>query len=149
MKLFLDTNVLLDHALIRETGQPYEAKFLISWAFDNKITLLFSQGSFYTFAYVLQKNGIKGNELRIKLRQYLTIVDIVNTDKDILLKGLDSTFTDIEDSFQYMTAVNEKCDYLITSNIADFKPHKIRQTVPITPLEFVSKILGKKKRIDF
>ena len=149
MKLFLDTNVLLDHALIRETGQPYEAKILISWAFDNKISLLFSQGSFYTFAYVLQKNGIKGNELKIKLRQYLTIVNIVSTDQEILLKGLDSSFTDIEDSFQYMTAVNEKCDYLITSNIVDFKAHKTRQTIPITPLEFVSKVLGKKKGIDF
>lgn len=149
MKLFLDTNVLLDHALIRITGQPYEAKFLISWAVDNKILLLISAGSFYTFAYVLQKNGIKGSKLRNKLQLYLTFLNIINTDKDVLLKGLESSFTDIEDSFQYMAAVQEKCDYLITSNITDFAAHKTHQTLPITPLDFLIKVLGKKKGVDF
>ena len=31
MKLFLDTNVLLDHALNRATGQPLEISYLMLW----------------------------------------------------------------------------------------------------------------------
>jgi len=149
MTLFFDTNVLIDHALMRLTGQPLEITKIIFWAENEKIPIYISSESFYTFAYVLQKNGIKKTELRVKLKQYLSMISVVNTDKETLLKGLDSSFTDIEDSFQYMTAVNEKCDYLITSNITDFRAHKIRQTIPITPLEFVSKVLAKKKVIDF
>ena len=149
MTLFFDTNVLIDHALMRLTGQPIEITYIIFWAENENIPIFISSGSFYTFAYVLQKNGIKGNQLRNKLRAYLTFLNIINTDKEALLKGLDSSFIDIEDSFQYMGAVQEKCDYLITSNIIDFEAHKTYQTLPITPLEFVSKVLGKKKGIDF
>ena len=149
MTLFFDTNILIDHALMRLTGQPLEITKIIFWAGNENIPIFISSGSFYTFAYVLQKNGIKKTELRVKLREYLTMVNIINTDKEIILNGLDSSLSDIEDSFQYMAAANEKCDYLITSNLADFKAHKTRQTVPITPLEFVSKVLGKKKGTDF
>ena len=149
MRLFLDTNVLLDHALVRLTGQPFEVKQLISWAYDNKIELLISSGSFFTFAYVLERNGIKKDELKTTLKKYLAIVSVVTTSKEVLLKGLDSAFYDLEDSFHYMTALNENCDYLITSNISDFKTSKKDKTRPITPSDFVSKILGKKKGVDF
>ena len=149
MTLFFDTNVLIDHALMRLSGQPLEITKIIFWAENEKIPIYISSESFYTFAYVLQKNGIKKTELRVKLKQYLSMISVINTDKETLLKGLDSSFTDIEDSFKYMTAVNEKCDYLITSNITDFRAYKTRQTIPITPLEFVSKVLAKKKVIDF
>lgn len=149
MKLFLDTNVIVDHALARSTGQPMEAKIIISWAYDNKIPLLISQGSFYTFTYLLRRSGVLGEELKIKLRAYLSFLDVANTDKETLLQGLNSSFRDLEDSYQYMTAVQEKCDYLITSNISDFKSNKKHKIKPITPLDFVTQILGKKKGIDY
>jgi len=149
MKLFLDTNVILDHALARESGQPYEAKLILSWAFDNAISLVISQGSFFTFAYVLQKSGLKGTDLRSKLRMYLDILEVSSTDKNALIKGIDSSFKDIEDSFQYETAVNQNCNYLITCNISDFSIHKTDTPMPITPSDFCKKILGKKKGIHY
>lgn len=149
MTLFLDTNVLIDHALMRQTGQPLEVTYIIFWAENLRVPLFMSSGSFYTFTYVLQKNGIRGDDLKIKLKQYLSLVNVVNSDNKTLSKALDSSFKDIEDSFQYMTATNEGCDYLITSNIADFKKHGKSKALPITPLDFVSKILGKKKGVDY
>jgi predicted nucleic acid-binding protein len=145
MRLFLDTNVLLDHALVRSSGQPYEVKQLISWAYENSVDLIVSPGSFYTFAYVLEKSGIVKDDLKAILKKYLSVIDVANTTKDTFLNGLDSTFTDLEDSFQYMTAIQKQCDYLITSNLKDFKSAKNDKIAIISPAAFVTKVIGKKK----
>ncbi|WP_254560415.1 PIN domain-containing protein [Dyadobacter diqingensis] len=149
MTLFFDTNALIDHALVRQTGQPMEIAYIIFWAENEKVRILISSGSFYTFAYVLQKNGVRREELRNKLKEYLKLITVADTNNEVLLKGLDSSFTDLEDSLQYMTAVKAKCDYLITSNVTDFKANKKDKILPITPGDFVTKVLGKKKGIDY
>jgi len=145
MRLFLDTNVILDHALVRSTGQPYEVKQLISWAYENRINLIVSAGSFYTFAYVLEKSGIVKDDLKAILKKYLSIIDIANTSKETFLNGLDSTFSDLEDSFQYVTALQEQCDYLVTSNLRDFNSSKRDKIIVISPAEFCDKVIRNKK----
>ncbi|MCF2446396.1 PIN domain-containing protein [Dyadobacter sp. CY345] len=149
MILFFDTNVLIDHALVRLTGQPIEISFIIYWAKRKQVDIVISSGSFYTFTYVLHKQGIRRGELKNKLLDYLSMVSVASSSKDSLLDGINSSFVDLEDSYQYMTAIQEKCDYLITSNISDFKSNKKDMIKPITPLDFVTKILGKKKGIDY
>jgi len=149
MILFFDTNVLVDHALTRSTGQALEISFIIYWAKREQIQLVISSGSLYTFTYVLHKQGIRQIELKDKLIEYLSMVTIANSDKNTFLSGLNSKFKDLEDSYQYMTAVQEKCDYLITSNISDFKTNKKDNIKTITPLDFVTNIIGKKKGIDY
>jgi hypothetical protein len=79
-----------------------------------------SPGSFYTFVYVLQKNGLRNEELKKRLILYLQFLHVCQTDKDCLLNGLESGFKDVEDAFQHHTAVKEGCDYLLTTNIKDF-----------------------------
>lgn len=148
MKLFFDTNVLLDHALMRETGQPLEISFLIFWAFKNNVPIIMSSGSIYTFTYILHKQGFRGQNLRDKIRQYLTMFHICDTSKDVFTDGLDSNFKDLEDSFQYMNAIKDGCDYLITSNIADFKPFAKGKIEVHTPKQFVNDVLKEKISID-
>jgi len=145
MRLFLDTNVILDHALVRSTGQPYEVKQLISWAYENRINLIVSAGSFCTFAYVLEKSGIIKDDLKAILKKYLSIIDIASTSKETFLNGLDSTFSDLEDSFQYVTALQEQCDYLVTSNLRDFNSSKRDKIIVISPAEFCDKVIRNKK----
>lgn len=149
MILFFDTNVLIDHALVRLTGQPIEISFIIYWAKREQVEIVISSGSFHTFTYILHKQGIRKDALKNKLLDYLSMVSVASCSKDSLLVGINSSFIDLEDSYQYMTAVQEKCDYLITSNISDFKTNKKHKIKPITPLDFVTKILGKKKGIDY
>ncbi|MCE7064645.1 putative toxin-antitoxin system toxin component, PIN family [Dyadobacter sp. CY326] len=149
MKLFLDTNVLLDHALIRTTGEPFEAKFILSWALENEVPMYISPGSFHTFVYVLQKNGLKHDELRKKLTLYLRFLHVCQTDKTCLLHCLESNCKDFEDGFQYYTAVTAGCDYLLTNNVRDFSPSDTANIEVIKPSKFLTKVLKKKPGIDF
>jgi predicted nucleic acid-binding protein len=149
MKLFLDTNVLLDHAMARPTGEAFEAKFLLSWALENEIPMYISVGSFYTFTYVLQKNGIRNEQLRNTLINYLSFLRVCQTTRACFIDGLESGFKDIEDSFQHYTALTEGCDFLLTTNIKDFESSKGKEIQVMPPSKFLTKILKKKSGIDF
>lgn len=149
MRLFFDTNVLIDHALMRQTGQPVEISYLIYWASKNDVSIVISSGCIYTFTYVLHRQGVRGERLKMQIEQYLTIFNICNTDKKVFMDGLDSSFKDLEDSYQYMNAIKDECDYLITSNISDFKPCT-KDTIQIfSPRDFIINVLGAKEGIDF
>ena len=52
-RVFIDTNVILDHILQREHGA--EAKTLIEWLFKNKVQMMMSVGGFYTMHYIIEK----------------------------------------------------------------------------------------------
>lgn len=82
-----------------------------------------------------------------KLIEYLSTITIANSDKNTFLNGLNPSFDNLEDSYQYLTAVQKKCDYRITSNISGFKTNKKYKIKPITPLDFVTKTLGKNKEL--
>ena len=148
MRLFLDTNGLIDHALERKTGQPLEVAYILFKARKDRIPVFISPGSLYTFAYIMNKNGIKGTALRARLDAYLSFLNISVSDKLVFTTGLTAGFKDIEDSFQYACAAAERCDYLITTNVSDFEPYAENLRV-LTPSQFVSKMLHKKRGIDF
>jgi hypothetical protein len=55
-------------------------------------------------------------------------------DDSIIQKALEAGFKDFEDSVQYFTAVENKIDYIITRNVADYKG----STIPVcTPTDFL------------
>ncbi|PSL24302.1 PIN domain-containing protein [Dyadobacter jiangsuensis] len=149
MRLFIDTNVVLDHALFRATGQPYEAKYILSWADQQRIPMFVSTGSFYTFTYLMHKNGIRKSELTNRLLSYLHIFQIAEHDKASLMSALSNNFRDVEDSFQYQCALKNNCDYLITNNLRDFRSGNNDSLLVMSPLHFLTDTLQKQKGIDF
>jgi predicted nucleic acid-binding protein len=149
MRLFLDTNVLVDHALIRETGQPYEAEYILVWAAINEIPMFVSPGCIYTFVYLLHKNGIRKEALKQQLSSYLEVLNISHLDGQCFIDGLRSNFTDIEDSFQYFSALRSNCDFLLTTNITDFRCADNRNITVTSPHNFLTTVLKKQKGIDF
>jgi len=57
-----------------------------------------------------------------KLTQLVTITEVLSTDKDVILKALNSNFRDFEDALQnYSAELNGQIDLIITRNIKDFK----------------------------
>ena len=149
MRLFIDTNVVLDHALSRATGQPYEAKYILSWADQQRVPMFISTGSFYTFAYMMHKNGIRKSELADRLLSYLHIFQMAEHDKVSLMCALSNNFRDVEDSFQYQCALKNNCDYLITNNLRDFRSGNDDKMIVMSPLHFLTHMLKKQKGIDF
>ncbi len=135
MKLFLDTNVMLDFLGEREPFYISAAK-IATLADKRKLQIIVSALSFATVSYFLTKyEGLKNT--KDKLRKFKIISGICELDELIIEKGLNSDFPDFEDSLQYFSALRAECDIIITRNGKDFK----KSQIPImTPDEFLNSI---------
>lgn len=133
MKLFLDTNVMLDFLGEREPFYISAAK-IATLADKRKLKIIVSALSFATVSYFLTKyEGLK--KTKDKLRKFKIISGICELDELIIEKGLNSDFPDFEDSLQYFSALRRECDIIITRNGKDFK----KSQIPVmTPGEFLN-----------
>jgi predicted nucleic acid-binding protein len=135
-KIFLDTNVILDHALDRLDGEPEQATEILSLAEGFVIETCISQGSLYTLAYVLRK--ALGKEKSDKaLGGYLSILNIVSISNNGANQAIQSGATDTEDAFQYQSAKENGCIFFITRNIKDFRKMETNKLPILTPDEYL------------
>ena len=132
MRVFLDTNVILEFFIEREDVRT--AAQLFNRLKDEKADMYMSDGSFYTMLFLIDKYlrkelGLTG-EVRIATLRSLAVkllkaISVVEHDNESLLRGVeDMQFKDIEDSCQYQAAVAAGCDYIITYNVKDY-PHTL------------------------
>lgn len=148
MKVFLDTNIFLEYF---ECRRQYEAvSQLLSAIEDRRLKAIVSAGCIYTLAYLvrseLKRQGIHRPEQTLRVRQTLDIVLSMVTVAGISHKRMvngnsDPAFDDIEDSFQYQCAVQNKCDVLITINLKDYHNADTSTMEILSPEEFVSRFL--------
>jgi len=135
MKLFLDTNVMLDFLGERDPFYISSAK-IATLADKRSLTIIVSALSYATVSYFLTKyEGLE--RTKDKLRKFKVISEICELDELIIEKGLNSEFSDFEDSLQYFSALRTECDIIITRNAKDFK----KSQIPVmTPDEFLNSI---------
>lgn len=115
MKVYLDANVVLDVALVRN-----EASILIfSKIMDGDISGFIGSLSYPICSYVIErkKNKAYFRKFRIEMRDHLKLVSV---NEKVLNKSIDSEISDFEDALQYECALKSKADFLITSNKKDF-----------------------------
>jgi predicted nucleic acid-binding protein len=135
-KVFLDTNVILDHALDRAFAD--EAEKIFAMAEESKISCYISTGSVYTLAYVLEKATRDINIVREKLLLYLTFITPISNLPFYIEQAIcDKAFDDIEDAFQYYTALQAGCDFFVTVNIKDFKKGEQKKLPVLKPDDFL------------
>lgn len=131
-KVFLDSNVILDHALNRAFAD--EAEKIFSMSEQGKIVCYVSTGSLYTLAYILEKALKNINLVREKLLLYLTLITPVSCLPHYFEQAInDKAFDDIEDAFQYYTALRSDCDFFITANVKDFKKGEMNNLPVLKP----------------
>ena len=135
MKLFWDTNVMLDFLGEREPFYISAAK-IATLADKREVTVIASALSYATTSYFLTKyEGLE--KTKDKLRKFKVISEICELDELIIEKGLNSDFSDFEDSLQYFSALRTECDIIITRNAKDFK----KSQIPVmTPDEYLNSI---------
>lgn len=119
LKLFLDTNIMLDLLGERE---PYyiPAARIATLADQGNVMLVVSSLSYATVNYLLSKFE-SAEKVKEKLRRFKIISEICALTGQIIEKGLNSEFPDFEDSLQYFSALDSNCNILITRNAKDFK----------------------------
>lgn len=118
MKVFLDTNILLD-VLARRNPFFANAGKIWTMAEHGELEAFVSAFSFNNIYYIIRKA-----EGRIKARKALRLLRDVFTsvapERQIMDQAMDSDLDDFEDAVQYYSAGRVHADYLITRNPQDF-----------------------------
>jgi predicted nucleic acid-binding protein len=102
-------------------------------------TIIVSALSYSTVSYFLTKYENK-EIAKEKLRKFKIISEICDLNEQIIEKGLNSDFSDFEDSLQYYSAVSSDCNILITRNGKDFKS----SSIPVMTAEEYLRSINKK-----
>lgn len=147
MKIFIDTNIILEYLLNREESENVD--MILSWAEENKCELVISAGAAYTLTYSIDrylcKEKLVYNPQRTKILR-----DIMQHIFDrYIVCGMDSadfynavsnpSFIDLEDSYQWEIAKLANCDVLLTINIKDYKDASYVSALNVvSPSEFIS-----------
>ena len=128
MRIFLDTNILIDLLGDREEF-TLQAQKLMSNAISNGDTLLLTDLSVVNACYIQRKSlSSKGFvEAFTTIRKYFEIVSIGAAVVDSALVAM---WKDFEDSLQYYAAINAQADVIVTRNKKDFRVEDIDVFTP-------------------
>lgn len=135
MKLYLDTNVILDLILNRAPFFDDIARIITLYEIG-ECELFTSSVSIVNCNYILGKNIDRKqviDNLKV-LRSFCSVLTVSELEID---KSLNSNFKDFEDAVQYFTCIKNDCNFIITRDLKDFKNSEIPA---ITPAEFLASI---------
>ena len=77
------------------------------------------------------------------LNTVLSMVTVGGLSHKRIIKGVnDTTFDDVEDSFQYQCGLQAKCEALVTINLRDYNNADTSKMEILSPTEFVEKYLS-------
>ena len=134
MRVFLDTNVILDYLLDSRGEFHAPAVQLMRLAASDWIEVGFSTSQATDLYYSLRKAA--GDETaRFALRRLFTLCELYETPVSACIDALELPIDDYEDAVQIETARTNECEFIITRNLRDFED----STVPyIDPAGFLA-----------
>ena len=128
MRLFLDTNILVDFYARRD---PFfrEVKLLWIASYFKDVELWASSQSFADAEYILRR-AIPVRTLREMMAKSLAHLRISSPGPNDLADGLSSDWPDLEDFLIARCAQSEGADYLITRDAEGFESSKVPALSP-------------------
>ena len=132
MKVFIDTNVLMDLCLENRPEKPFAEK-IFSAARASVFQLCITTQSIIDLAYCARKNGMDYESFKSLLQSLRSFVQILSIDDLDLLWALAHHSGDFEDDTQYASAYSGVCDFFITRDKALFDLNS-----PFCPLTVIS-----------
>ena len=128
-RVLIDTDVILDCFFDRKPFSDDAAKVL-SLCESREIKGFVTSVIISNVYYLLRQSSTHEKVIE-KLTQLITITEVLTTDKDVVLKALNSNFKDFEDALQnYSAELNGQIDVIITRNIKDFKNSSLGVMTP-------------------
>lgn len=137
MKVFIDTNVLIDFMAVR---QPFyqAASALFTLADMKNLQLAYSSLSVANSFFILRKN-YSSSQLAEAFEKQKEVAEICGISSNDTYAALSARWSDGEDSIQYQSALSANCDYIVTRNPQDFTGSMI----PVmTPEDFLDTYFG-------
>ena len=136
MKLFVDTNILID---IIANRKPWveDALILLELSRQRKVELITADFSLLNIAYIVRKMFALPDICLLlnDLKKYLHIVEMGD---DVLSHALTAGWPDLEDCVQSLIASREKAEFIITRNEKDFL---LSDVAVLSPQQFLEKFL--------
>ena len=142
MKVFLDTNIILDLLLERDGYE--DSAVLFQMQEDGELKLFVSILTMVNVSYIYKKTV--GEAMAAANLKYLSaMVGMLPMDGDQLQLALMMDGRDFEDALQAVCAAEAGCDYIVTRNDRDFRLRagavkKYRIPEVTTPAGFLSGI---------
>jgi len=119
LKVLFDTNIILDVLLDRNPFVEFSSS-LVSFAEDKTIEGYLCATTITTIDYLVTRvHGRK--KAKHTIQKLLSIFQIADVNKDVLLLSTDSKFRDFEDAVQHFAGHLASVDSIVTRNNADFK----------------------------
>lgn len=115
MKLFIDTNILLDLILGRNLEDSNIIEIIENF---EDVEFYISALSIHIIFYILKVKY--GTVLYKKITNALEVINIIDITDKIIRKSYKFKYLDFEDTIQYFSAI-KYCDVLLTRNIKDFR----------------------------
>jgi len=139
MRVVLDTNIILDIALKRETHFLDSSGVFMK--IDGTVVYGFVTATTITDIYYIAKKE-KGHQVSIDfISNLIEIIDVIGVDRQVIIESLLSKITDFEDAVQSVSSLLNNIDYIITRNQKDFSESSVKA---ITPKEFLDLVENKK-----
>ena len=135
MKVFFDTNVLLD--LVAER-RPFldDSREAISLGLADGVEGMAADLTFCTVAYVM-RSLLREDRLRVVLRTLLKYVSVVPVGAKAISDAIENFASDFEDEVQLRSAIAAGADVIVTRDKDGF----VNSTIPVlTPTEFLDKM---------
>ena len=132
MKLFLDTNILMDIVFARPKCLDVETEIL-QLAYKGQVKVAVSALSLVNTVYVAKKFGKSDGDVRNSLCSLSKLIDVLDNKGIDAIGMLVNGWKDYEDGVQYRSAVNYNADFIITNDKTGF----VSSNIPVhTPQEF-------------
>lgn len=138
MKVFLDTNVILDF-YDSNRGHYMPTAIVFDLAIKGEIQLAVCAQSFITAFYLLRKAYDK-DELYRSMKSLFKLCQITSVDEQIIERALLREDYDFEDTVQYFSSKTIDADIILTRDSKGFNEYDIRH---ITAEEFLNEFLKK------
>lgn len=133
MRILLDTNIILDIALKRDTF--YNNSVKVFKLIDNRNLFAFISATTITDIYYIAKKQT-GHEKSIEfIRGLLKFAEPLSVDKEIIIGALESKINDFEDAVQSSVAIENDLDFNVSRNVKDYLGSTVKT---VTPEEFIS-----------
>ena len=117
MKVFLDTNILVD--LKENRQESAQSATILQLGENKKIQLFASSLSYANLGYIWRKEP---QHLRYeRIRELCVGIEILPMDDSQIYAALAQEVKDYEDMLQYQCALAAGCDIIVTNNTKDYQ----------------------------
>ena len=137
MKVYVDTNILIDLVCSREEYLA-DAQRLFSLGYAGKIRLVLSALSYVNTVYIGRKYRFSMQEIKESLSRIASFTEVSGLTGDVVAWALSCDWSDYEDATQYRSALSSGADCIVTRNKKDYS----KSSLPVCSVAELMERLG-------